>query len=430
MSAELLFIMVFLIGFLLMSVLYFLHRKKRESVAVIANQGLISVSQTGSTSGEMGRGFYNLALFNEDGTKIAESREILQIPAKAHRIGTSDSALRRVRHLASDLFKGAVSIPNKTVEVVFNQDIQKGLAEGTYTLMRSNSGEVLADAVNSSGKIVGKGRLIESGKARQLASGAFQLVSIAVAQSHLADIEQSLGSIKDSISAVLCKLDNEDESRITGAIDYLQGIAVHMKELRCPEELSQQKRNEIEGIIRESYAWRNKLEKELSSLTNDISNLKDLDTFGTGKTFNKLKELVEDAKPIINRQYLLINLASAINFVTAYLDPAQREFSRVSPASERWAVLINEFESAAKNQSSQKLTKAYWTFDEKLELRKDKIDNLSGRCRQDAIDQQRSYEQLSNTLDKSIRGLIDSDGKVRVAISFDECGEVKDAAIL
>ena len=78
---------------------------------------------------------------------------------------------------------------------------------------------MLADAVNSSGKFVGKGRLIEGGKARQIASGAFQLVSIAVAQSHLADIERSLGVIKDSISDVLKILQNEKRANITGAFD-------------------------------------------------------------------------------------------------------------------------------------------------------------------------------------------------------------------
>src|SRR3546814_18079119 len=108
--------------------------------------------------------------------------------------------------------------------------------------MKTRSGEVLADAVDSSGSVVGKGRLIQGGKARQLASGAFQLVSIAVAQSHLADIERSLSAIKDSISEILERQENEDKSRITGAFDYLREIAAYMRELRCPDELSQPKR--------------------------------------------------------------------------------------------------------------------------------------------------------------------------------------------
>src|SRR3546814_16829095 len=123
----------------------------------------------------------------------------------------SSDLIKRVRHMASDLYKGAASVSNKTVEVIFKAEIQHGFADGTYTLMKTRSGEVLADAVDSSGSVVGKGRLIQGGKARQLASGAFQLVSIAVAQSHLADIERSLSAIKDSISEIL---ERSEERRV------------------------------------------------------------------------------------------------------------------------------------------------------------------------------------------------------------------------
>lgn len=427
MSIEILIILVIFMGFLLAAALYLLYSKKREPEVPIAKQGIIHVSQTESPIKETGG---NLAIFDEDGARIAESREIHRIPPKAHRIGTSDSALNRVRHLASDLFKGAVSIPNKTVEVVFNPDIQKGLAEGSYTLMRTKSGEVLADAVNSSGKFVGKGRLIEGGKARQIASGAFQLVSIAVAQSHLADIERSLGVIKDSISDVLKILQNEKRANITGAFDYLKEIATHMKELRGPEELSQQKKIQIENIIRDSYTWRNELEGEVSSLTNEISNLKSLDTFGTGATFDRLKGLLEKVKPLLERHELLINLASATNFVTAYLDPAQCEFSRVKPESDNWEGLVNNLNHIVKTKSSDRLSKAFWTSNELLRLRKVEIDTLADKHLDIAIAQQKSYEQLTNVLEKNLGSLIGLDGKIRVAISFDEHGEVKDAAIL
>jgi hypothetical protein len=124
----------------------------------------------------------------------------------------------------ADIFKGAASVPNKTVEVIFKPEIHKGLIDGTYKLMETKSGEILADAVDASNKVVGKARLIQGGKAKQLAGGAFQLVSIAVAQSHLADIERSLSAIKSSISEILERQENEDKARITGAFDYLREI--------------------------------------------------------------------------------------------------------------------------------------------------------------------------------------------------------------
>ena len=182
-------------------------------------------------------------IVDENGRAVIKATELSEMPSRAYNIVSSESAINRVQHMAADLFKGFVGTPNKTVSVVFKPEIQKGLSNGAYTLLRTNSGEILLDAVDSSGKIVGKGRMIQGGRASQLAAGAFQLVSIAVAQSHLNDIEKSLTDIKSSLTEIIDRQENEDKSKITGAYDYLAEIAMFMKELRCPEELSQQKRN-------------------------------------------------------------------------------------------------------------------------------------------------------------------------------------------
>ena len=86
-----------------------------------------------------------------------------------------------------------------------------------------------------------------------------------------------------------------------------------MKEFKCPDELSQQKRNAIEEIVKDSYSWRNKLEEDMASLIKQISILKDLDAFGTGATFEKLKGLIEKIEPLLKRRELYLNLASATN---------------------------------------------------------------------------------------------------------------------
>jgi len=373
---------------------------------------------------------FDLAIFDENGLKVLESKEIEKIPARAHFIESSSSAINRVKHLASDLFKGAANVPNKSVEVIFKPEIHQGLADGTYTLMKTKTGEVLADAVDSSRKIVGKGRIIQGGKARQLAGGAFQLVSIAVAQSHLADIERSLSAIKDSIFEVLERQENEDKARITGAFDYLREISTHMKELRCPDELPQQKRNAIEGIIKDFYSWRNKLEEDLISLISQISSLIDADTFGTGNTFERLKSLIERIRPLLKRRELLLNLASAINFVTAYLDPAQREYSQISVNEAHWSELIDRFKNAVLDRESALMGEAFWNSNETLQLRKDKLRALSFDYHRTGTDQQENYLKLRNSLTESMSRLIDPSGSVRVAIAFDGHGDVGSAAIL
>ncbi|WP_267102818.1 hypothetical protein [Xanthomonas sacchari] len=372
----------------------------------------------------------DFALFDDNGMSVLECREIERIPARTHTLDSSGSGIERVRHLAADLFKGAASVPGRTVEVVFKPEIQKGLTEGTYSLMRTKSREILADAVDSSNKVVGKARLMQGGKAKQLAGGAFQLVSIAVAQSHLADIEKSLGVIKDSIAEVIQKQENEDKARITGAFDYIKEIASHMRELRCPDELPQHKMNTIEGVIKDSYAWRNKLEEDMSSLIRQISTLTDSDTFGTGDTFNKLKGLIERVRPLLARRELFLNLASALDFLTAYLDPAQRNYSRMSVNEEPWNDLLEQFREAVSVREAALLGKAFWNSGETLQLRKDKLRSMTSDYHRLGKDQQASYLHARHALNESMSRLIEPSGNIRIAIAFDDQGGVGSAAIL
>lgn len=398
-------------------VLILAHRRKSRG-----DTGLI----TSEVIDDLG---YDLAIVDDNGIKVLESREIEKIPERAHLVEPSSSAINRVKHLVADLFKGSVSVPNRTVEVVFKPEIQQGLSDGTYTLMRTKSGEVLADAVDSSNKVVGKARLIQGGKAKQLASGAFQIVSIAVAQSHLADIERSLSAIKGSISEVLERQENEDKAKITGAFDYLREISEHMKDLRCPDELPQQKKNAIEVIIKDSYSWRNKLEEDMASLTTQISNLEDRDTFGTGDTFKNLKDLIERIRPLLKRRELFLNLASAINFVTAYIDPAKREYSNIDINETNWSNLIDQFKDTVLERESKLMHKAFWNSNETLELRKDKLKSLSSDYHRTGHDQEDDYLTLRNSLVDSMSRLIGPNGNVRIAISFDGKGEVSSTSV-
>lgn len=405
-----------------------LHKKKNNSVSTTAQKK--TEPKTDDTLEESSNLGYNFEILDDNGIKILESREIEKIPARAHIVEPSNSAINRVKHLAADLFKGTVSIPNKTVEVIFKPEIQQGLVDGTYTLMKTKSGEVLADAVDASNKIVGKARLIQGGKAKQLAGSAFQLISVAVAQSHLADIERSLSAIKDSISEVLERQENEDKARITGAFDYLSEISAHMKELRCPDELPQQKKNAIEGIIKDSYSWRNKLEEDMTSLNNQILNLTDKDTFGTGDTFENLKNLIEKIRPLLKRRELFLNLASAINFVTAYLDPIKQDYSKININEDYWENLINDFKKSVLDRETKLISKSFWNSNETLQLRKDKLRALSSDYHRSGSDQQTAYLNLRSSLSNSMSRLIDPSGDVRIAISYDNQGKVGGVAIL
>lgn len=186
----------------------------------------------------------------------------------------------------------------------------------------------------------------------------------------------------------------------------------------------------IEGIIKDSYSWRNKLEDDMNSLVNQISSLTDLDTFGTGDTFGSLKSLIEKIRPLLKRRELFLNLASAINFVTAYLDPAKREYSKIDVNEDRWVELIDQFKDAVLNKESTLMEKSFWNSSETLQLRKDKLRSLSSDYHRTGNDQQAHYLALRSSLSDSMSRLIDPSGNVRVAISFDDQGSVDSAAII
>ncbi len=175
---------------------------------------------------------------------------------------------------------------------------------------------------------------------------------------------------------------------------------------------------------------RNKLEEDMSSLTTQISNLKDLDTFGTGDTFENLKSLIERISPLLKRRELFLNLASAINFVTAYIDPAKREYSNIDINEVRWSNLIDQFKNAVLNRESELMGKAFWNSNETLELRRDRIRSLSSDYHRRGNEQQHDYLTLRNSLVESMSRLIDPSGNVRIAISFDGKGVVSRAAVL
>ena len=369
------------------------------------------------------------SILDERGVAIIQCREIQSIPDEANGLN-SDGALRQVKHLVSDIFKGAASVPNKTIELVFKPDIQQGLADGAYSLMKTRSGEVLADAVNQSGSLVGKGRVVQSGAARQLAGGAFQLVSIAVAQSHLADIERSLDKINNGMNEILTHLENSDRASIRGAIGYLGDITEQMRQLGLPEDLSLPKQNAIEGIIRDTHTWRNKLEEDITSLTKKISDLKDQDKFGTGNTYEALKNLIEKIKPLLARQELILHLSSVTNFITAYLDPTQKKFSRIRTNDGDWSTIIEQFQSAAINKSSELLSNAKWNTSDTLRLRSQSVKSIGIEQSRIAIEMQKNHAGLMRDLDQSMNKMIDSDGAIRIAVSFDENGRIREAALI
>lgn len=376
------------------------------------------------------RAFHNVELVDSEGVVVMNVEEISGIPFTARRLDSSSDEINKLGHLASDFLKAGVSIPGKTIRLIFKPEIAQGLKDGTYTLMRTKSGEVLADAVEATGRVAGKGRIVQAGSARQLAAGAFQLVSIAVAQAHLADIERSLGKIKSGISELIDRLETTDQSSISGAIAYLSEIAQHMKDVQRPVELSSEKSHVIESINHMGFAWRNKVQGDLVDLTRRLRELTDKDTFGTGNTHKELLDLVRKIQPLLIRYGFLLQLAAVTNMIVTYLDPAGRKYTRMRPEVEEWIKLVDTFGSEAVGKANALLQKSHFISDELLDYRRMEIHRLVNEKEQEAKLQTSNFAGLMQKLDQSTQQLTRGNGEVSLALRYDSDGVVEDAAFV
>ena len=264
----------------------------------------------------------------ENNSNIAEIRIIEENSLKELDFEQYNNAeVGGIKHLISDIAKGFIGTSNQTVELIFSSEVQKGLANGTYKLLENR-----AIAVNTAGgNIKEHAKIFQAGQGKQFLTGGYQLLSIAVAQSHLADIEKRLYSIENSLKQILGKLDDEDKSRSQGAIQYIKDILLFIRKNEFKNKLSSALENQIEIMNKDTLQWKNKLLNEFSSLINEANNINDKDTFGTENTFKELKRILKERiTPLKERYELLIKLYLSLTILIKFLDPLEKVFIRIN----------------------------------------------------------------------------------------------------
>lgn len=375
---------------------------------------------------------HSFSLIDGFGHEVVKVNEVTNIPRDAYKIDSGTNVEKSITHLVSDMVKGAISVPNKTLELVFSPEVQKGLDLGTYQMMvpKSGLGDTFADVVDESGQIVGKGRLIEGGKVRQLASGAFQLVSIAVAQSHLADINDSLSKLNDAVESIINHLDNDDKSKISGALEYLKGIAEDIAQYKSAEALSAQKRVIIESIIKDSHTWVNKSIRDFENVIAAIEKQEDIDRFGgTEDTYNKLKWHSNRIKSIYEKREILSELHKLLYLILMYIDPSLKDYSRPNLKVEKWQSLISKYRQILLRKNEELLTKAFWNADSTLKMRKENIEFHTNKSSDLLLKQDSIHSQSIATLNNDLLRIF-NDNELRVALTFDSHGEVEQTAFV
>lgn len=404
-----------------------------KSTPVTYEPGAISPALE-STRVEMPLGT-DLDVLDSAGSVVLHTREIERIPRNAIILEDAQGvAISRGKQLAADLFKGSAGLPNKTVEIVFDPEIQQGLADGTLEIVSAIGGGSRAMARDvETGQIAGHARLLEGGRVKQLAAGAFQLLSIAVAQSHLDDISKNLKAIADEVEALRKYFDSKDKSNLLGTVEYLTGVVAKIQKMVAPETIRREKQGELETITREVPAWIAQIKDEIAALTARVAKEVDQDTFGgTEATHKALKRHVDAAQTILDKSNFLLRVIALLRVCNVYLAPKDAE-----PVPQFWIDGTVAIEAGyrgltvkLRDQAHALLSHALWNKKETLDARRAEIVQATERLQRLATQEQAAYEGFVNRIGLSMERLKTDDGKLHMAVSFDADSNVKAVALM
>lgn len=378
---------------------------------------------------------HDLVAVDQYGKTLIRTSIIDNIPLNSSILADNKGVImERVKYIASQIFKDVSTLPSKTVELVFDPHIQQGLLDGTLEIMPAIGGGDRLIARNVGNKsIAGHGRVLDGGRVRQISTGAFHVLSIAVAQSHLDDINRSLSEIKNAVEGVKHYLDNKDKSRLKGTILYLEYLVSFMSNLSSPEKIPSEKRNQLEAIRRESMEWAEQLRGEFFDLKSKINAQQDVDTLGgTENTFNALKSHAESTKNLIEKRSLLLRIMVLLEVGSAYLDPlGVDEPSKVfRDDSERDMEEVESLLLCFRDRSNQLLSRAIWNKNTTLNERRDNLISHQADLTKYSNKSFQDYFQTTKALDQHFQRMRKNNQEIRMALSYDQNGDVKQVALL
>ncbi len=327
-------------------------------------------------------------------------------------------AVGGISNLLSDITKGTISVSNKTIELVFSPEVIEGIKNGNLYIAE---GRAWVKNVTTE-RFAGHAHIVEVGQTAQFLTGGYQLLSIAVAQSHLADIEKRLYSIDNSLKQIIEKLELEDKSRIQGAISYIKSILENIKKNDYKKELSPAQKNQIEQKNSDILHWRDKLLLEFDILVNDVYKIGNIDTFGTENIFNELKKVIKDRiNPLKDRYSLLIELNLLLTILIKYIDPEDKEFTKIDINLDEFSKKIELISKSIEDKQQSKL-KSIFNKDYTLEDRKKVLDLLQNKYKDDFNNLSTDYKDKVLNIDNAFNI---SNNNMSIFLSLDENLQIK-----
>ena len=350
----------------------------------------------------------------EENKKIAEIKvlDIASSDLVSFQQKNDEENLQNIKHLISDITKGIIGTSNQTVELVFSPEVQKGLANGTYKLLDNR-----AIVVNSTGgRIKEHATILKSGQGKQLLTGGYQLLSVAVAQSHLADIEKRLKNIENTLNDIKTHLENDDISKLLGSIKYI------ISEVKNESDLTDIRKNKIEDIKYKAFQWREKLSLEISDCLKKIKNIQHKDTFGTENIYKEIASIIKDDMSRLKYKYeLLMELHILLTMLDNFINPSENGFKTINLDLEDISIKIQDFYPSLEDKYG--LLKSMFNQNDTLEERKKTLNILQNNYKSDfdnlILDYKEKYNFVCNKFQKI------NSGEVSIILSLDENSEIQ-----
>lgn len=172
--------------------------------------------------------------------------------------------------------------------------------------------------------------------------------------------------------------------------------------------------------------WIAQIEQEAGQLHERIEKQGDEDGLGggTGNTFKKLKKHADDEERLIRKYRLFLRMASLFYMISAYLEPMglrNRDVARILQLDAATKALLRALQELG-TQSEKLLGKAIWNKKDTLKKRQQEMVQVVQELRGQTQKEKKFFADGMGRLKKQVSRVGDSQGNVRMAITFDSAG--------
>jgi len=231
-------------------------------------------------------------------------------------------------------------------------------------------------AEDHAGAVVAHGSLrsLDVLSAAAAAAAAWQVLSVAVGQKHLADISEKLQTISDGVRSIRDWLQNDQQGRLAGNLEYLQTIASCYLDGTLAEADLKLYRTHLEDVERETLQLQRSIEREMAQFEQAVSAIP-LDEWGTKRDTQTLHQKVAEFQQLGDKWLLALNVRGAACQLSCALPGdqavARRRLAAIQSAVEDsapWAEAGRVIESFAGTR-----LKSVWNTEETLQRRRGSI---------------------------------------------------------